>query len=299
MNRMLVTGVAALVLGSAGRAQQPPGTPSSETTSAVVRIEHLVGDPVTGFRQSCLVVYEDGRYHREIRNQDQANGRPSEDWLPREAFEGRVSADELQKLKEIVDSERFTTIAGTIGDPTVVRHNLAFSLRGGALPHDYLEIFEAWVGHASGVQAFEVLRGYASIKLENSLKGFMSWVGEVEKERAGKLDKIAVNNCTTSSSARKGSPPKPMTHLSAKPIYNPDPGYSLEEQNATHYGRVRVQALVNADGSVGSVSLKHGIDPVLDRRALDAVRTWKFSPARLHGMAVPSVFDVEVKFRLY
>jgi TonB family protein len=37
----------------------------------------------------------------------------------------------------------------------------------------------------------------------------------------------------------------------------------------------------------------------LDEKAIDAVRTWKFDPARRDGQAVAVQINVEVSFRLY
>jgi protein TonB len=132
--------------------------------------------------------------------------------------------------------------------------------------------------------------------LGNPLKEFVGWVGEVEKRKEGRLDKTAANNCTTSSSPRNGPSRELATSLVAKPIYTPDPDYPIDERNAKHTGTVLVQAIVNPDGSVGSVSVKQGINPVLDRSALDAVRKWKFAPARLNGVAIAMPTNVKVHF---
>ena len=37
----------------------------------------------------------------------------------------------------------------------------------------------------------------------------------------------------------------------------------------------------------------------LDQKAIEAVRQWKFEPAKLNGQAVPVQINVEVNFRLY
>jgi protein TonB len=37
----------------------------------------------------------------------------------------------------------------------------------------------------------------------------------------------------------------------------------------------------------------------LDEKALEAVRTWRFDPARKDGQAVAVQINVEVSFRLY
>jgi protein TonB len=58
-----------------------------------------------------------------------------------------------------------------------------------------------------------------------------------------------------------------------------------------------VQIVVNADGSVTPVSVKKQTDPVVDQSALDAVRKWRFAPARIAGIAVATQMDVEIVFK--
>ena len=62
-------------------------------------------------------------------------------------------------------------------------------------------------------------------------------------------------------------------------------------------GTITVHAMINSDGSVGRVSVLHGISPALDRCALDAVQKWKFMPARLNGIALAAPIDVQIRFQ--
>jgi periplasmic protein TonB len=61
-------------------------------------------------------------------------------------------------------------------------------------------------------------------------------------------------------------------------------------------GGIKIRAIVNVDGSVSPVAVTHEINPVLDQAALDAVKKWKFEPARLVGFPVAMTVTVEVKF---
>ncbi len=293
MNRLFVAGVGAVVLAAASPAQQTPGSVSYANTSPLAQVKHMVGDQYAGFRQSCLLVYADGRYHRETRRQENAGGRPSGNWRFPEVFEGEIHAGDLQRLKEIVESEDFRAIHGTVGDPSALRSSFSFDPLGWT-PHTDIDIFEASLTRSNRSQVFAVVGG--TRRLENSLKLFMGWVGEVEKRQEGRLDQALANDCATYASPGTGSPWKPTTHLTPEPVDTPNPDYSLDEQNAKHDGTVLVHAIVNVDGSVGPVSVKRGIDPVRDREALDALRRWKFSPAQLNGMAIPMPIEVEIHF---
>jgi TonB family protein len=63
-------------------------------------------------------------------------------------------------------------------------------------------------------------------------------------------------------------------------------------------GEVDLEIVVNRDGSVGRVSVKRGLGEGLDQKAVEAVRLWKFAPARLHGEAVDVVVEVSVEFKM-
>jgi protein TonB len=64
-------------------------------------------------------------------------------------------------------------------------------------------------------------------------------------------------------------------------------------------GRVLVRAEVQADGSCNRVELKKtsGHD-LLDQAALEAVKKWRFVPARKGGQAVAAWVEVPITFNL-
>jgi len=55
---------------------------------------------------------------------------------------------------------------------------------------------------------------------------------------------------------------------------------------------------VKSDGSVGSVKLLQGLGSGLDQRATEAVRQWRFSPARRYGTPVDVIVEVAMEFKL-
>jgi protein TonB len=60
---------------------------------------------------------------------------------------------------------------------------------------------------------------------------------------------------------------------------------------------VILEAIIDEGGAVKSVNVLRSI-PLLDAAALEAVRQWRFTPARLNGEAVPVVMTVTVRFTL-
>lgn len=77
------------------------------------------------------------------------------------------------------------------------------------------------------------------------------------------------------------------------------PHYPSAARRAGREGVVLLRVLVGTDGSAASVSVREtsGYDD-FDSVAAQAVRKWRFSPARRAGQAVASFHDVRVRFRL-
>jgi len=63
-------------------------------------------------------------------------------------------------------------------------------------------------------------------------------------------------------------------------------------------GDVVLEIVVRRDGSVGDVRIKRSLDRGLDQRAIEAVRQWRFAPARRQGVAVDVIVEVAVGFKL-
>jgi len=63
-------------------------------------------------------------------------------------------------------------------------------------------------------------------------------------------------------------------------------------------GEVLLEVVVQRDGSVRVGRVIQGLGSGLDERAIDAVRQWRFSPARRLGQPVDVLVEVAVEFRL-
>jgi periplasmic protein TonB len=83
-------------------------------------------------------------------------------------------------------------------------------------------------------------------------------------------------------------------------LYCPEPAYSDEAREAKLQGMVTLRVLITADGRASSVQMVKGIGLGLDERAIAAVRSWRFKPARnATGKAVSDWIIVETVFRLF
>jgi|SRR6266853_4295209 len=99
-----------------------------------------------------------------------------------------------------------------------------------------------------------------------------------------------------------GGPPGPYRPGVTDPTcaYCPDPQYTDEAREAKLQGRVTLQVLVGADGRALQIGVVQGIGLGLDERAAQAIRGWKFTPARdAAHRAVPAWVTVEAVFRLF
>ena len=77
----------------------------------------------------------------------------------------------------------------------------------------------------------------------------------------------------------------------AAPVYPP------LAQAVAAQGIVIIEATIDTNGDVTSTKVLRSI-PLLDAAALDAVRRWKYTPARLNGEPVAVVITVTVNFTL-
>jgi TonB family protein len=74
-------------------------------------------------------------------------------------------------------------------------------------------------------------------------------------------------------------------------------GYTDEARRRGVEGDVVLEVVVRSDGNVGDVKILHSLGAGLDQKAVEAVRQWKFSPARRMGAPVDVIVEVSVNFK--
>jgi len=84
-----------------------------------------------------------------------------------------------------------------------------------------------------------------------------------------------------------------------KVVYDPDPEYSEEARKAKFQGTVVLWLVVSPDGKPQQIRVTRALGMGLDEKAIEAVRQWRFEPAKKDGQPVPVQINVEVNFRLY
>jgi protein TonB len=82
-------------------------------------------------------------------------------------------------------------------------------------------------------------------------------------------------------------------------IYKVDPEFSEEARKAKFMGIVLVNLVVDTNGNPQNVHILRGVGMGLDEKAVEAVRQYKFKPARENGKPVPVQVNVEVNFQIF
>ena len=87
----VLAAILVLTIKAVSLAQQATSS-CPQVRPVLLQVVHLSGDQYSGFRESCLLVHEDGRYHRELRRQESIGSRPTGKWNPVQVFEGELSS---------------------------------------------------------------------------------------------------------------------------------------------------------------------------------------------------------------
>ncbi|MCA1926758.1 MAG: energy transducer TonB, partial [Thiobacillus sp.] len=95
-------------------------------------------------------------------------------------------------------------------------------------------------------------------------------------------------------------PPPPTPPRAADYLNNPKPPYPALSKRLGEQGVVRLNILVNPDGSVARLEIASSSGyPRLDEIAVKTVQSsWKFEPARQAGKPVPAWVIVPIEFTL-
>ena len=82
-------------------------------------------------------------------------------------------------------------------------------------------------------------------------------------------------------------------------LHNPVPDYPSVSRRLGEQGKVLLRVQVTVDGAAGSVALQTSSGSTrLDQAALEAVKKWRFVPAKRGGQAVSASVVVPVSFSI-
>ncbi len=82
-------------------------------------------------------------------------------------------------------------------------------------------------------------------------------------------------------------------------LRNPPPAYPALSRRLGEQGKVELRVFVSAEGAAETIEIRHGSGHLrLDEAALEAVRRWRFAPARRGDTAIGAWVVVPVLFQL-
>jgi len=84
-----------------------------------------------------------------------------------------------------------------------------------------------------------------------------------------------------------------------KEIYAPEPEYSEEARKVKQMGVVVLRLVVGPDGLPRDIQVVRALGLGLDEKAIEAVKKWRFDPAKKDGKPVAVAVNIEVNFHLY
>ena len=97
----------------------------------------------------------------------------------------------------------------------------------------------------------------------------------------------------------RGTAVEQLAGIGAAYLTSPAPSYPAASRRAGEQGTVMLRVRVGVDGSASRVTVeKSSGSPHLDAAALEAVKAWRFRPARRGADAVESWMLVPIVFRL-
>lgn len=90
-------------------------------------------------------------------------------------------------------------------------------------------------------------------------------------------------------------PPVPIAKTQPESVAN-QPVQESSGKPKVREGTAILAMVVDVEGEVRDVHIVRSLDVVLDQKAIEAVRQWRFAPARMNGLPVPVQIDIAIDF---
>jgi TonB family protein len=84
-----------------------------------------------------------------------------------------------------------------------------------------------------------------------------------------------------------------------RPTYTPEPDFSEEARHQKVQGSVILSVVVDKMGTVARIRMDKVLGHGLDEHAMEAIKTWRFTPGTRNGEPVAVKEPIEVAFNLY
>ena len=91
--------------------------------------------------------------------------------------------------------------------------------------------------------------------------------------------------------------PMPKSFEEPKVLKRIEPDYPAEARAAGVGGAVVLETEIREDGSIGTIRVVRPLGYGLDEAAIEAVKRWKFKPARQDGKPISVIYGVTLNFK--
>lgn len=82
-------------------------------------------------------------------------------------------------------------------------------------------------------------------------------------------------------------------------LYTPEPSFSQQARNGRYRVKLVLNVVLDETGTVCDIRIDNPVGQGLDETAVDAVKTWRFSPATRNGEPIPIKMGFEISFNLF
>jgi TonB family protein len=125
-------------------------------------------------------------------------------------------------------------------------------------------------------------------------------VGDGPTSTAGSVIEITLDSAQVDSLRRAGVFLERVLDERPEILFGPQLRYPEQARQQCITGRVIIQAIIGRDGraEAPSVRITQRVDFDLDRAALDYVRQASFKAGKIHGVAVRTLVNVPIDFKI-
>jgi len=127
----------------------------------------------------------------------------------------------------------------------------------------------------------------------------LSDIAPVEQSSVPIVTPVSTQSPTKTNAKASDAPAYQPVSFNAAYLHNPAPDYPSISRRLGEQGKVLLRVQVTVDGAASSVELQTSSGSSrLDRSALEAVKKWRFVPAKRGGLAVSASVIVPVSFSI-
>ena len=132
----------------------------------------------------------------------------------------------------------------------------------------------------------------------NAMPDFPLPTSGITRGRADGVDGGVTGGVGSAPAPRVPDRPIRDPDIHARGIFQPEPEYPHRAQLAGVEGTVKLEAIIRTDGTVGEVKVIQGLKMKCTEAAIEAVRQYRYEPARQNGRLVEQILEVVVHFYL-